>query len=520
MVTRADIQAVYAEARELENRHRAARGLGPIRSDAAAKRMIRARFDAAQTNDHNARHWAGADGLSADAAANPWVRTVLRNRSRYEVANNTYARGMLLTLANDTVGTGPRVRFLGMAKEAASELAADFRDWARAIGLPKKLRLARVCKAENGEAFLRLVGNPRVNHRVKLDVQLIEPDRVATPFEELASDPDAVDGIKFDRFGNPLEYHVLYRHPGTDKYIPVFDEFERVPADDVLHYFRADRAEQRRGVPELTPALPLFNCLRRYTLAVVGSAERAAAIAGTIHTQHPPVNEQSVEPFDPVDLNPGEWWTLPEGWQAAQFKSEQPTTTYGMFKGELINEIARCLNMPFNIAAGNSAGYNYSSGRLDHQVYYNSIWVERDGIETEILDRILEAWLDQATDADALPEGVELPAYGLPERRWYWDGFTHVDPAKEATAQTQRLANHTSTLEEECAREGLDWREVLEQRAEEARLMRELGLQTAAAPQASPAGPPQDDDQDQDNQPAAPGRGQTMPARRGVEVDA
>jgi len=49
---------------------------------------IRGRYDAAVTNTENARHWASADGLSADAAASPSVRRTLRNRARYEVANN------------------------------------------------------------------------------------------------------------------------------------------------------------------------------------------------------------------------------------------------------------------------------------------------------------------------------------------------------------------------------------------------------------------------------------------------
>jgi hypothetical protein len=75
-----------------------------------ATRFVRARYDAAATNPDNYRHWANADSLSADAANNPEVRRVLRNRSRYEVANNSYARGIVLTLANDVVGTGPRGR--------------------------------------------------------------------------------------------------------------------------------------------------------------------------------------------------------------------------------------------------------------------------------------------------------------------------------------------------------------------------------------------------------------------------
>jgi len=33
-------------------------------------------------------------------------------RARYEVANNAYARGIVLTLANDVIGTGPRLQML------------------------------------------------------------------------------------------------------------------------------------------------------------------------------------------------------------------------------------------------------------------------------------------------------------------------------------------------------------------------------------------------------------------------
>ena len=56
-------------------------------------RFIRGRYDAAQTNDSNRRHWAAADGLAADASASPEVRRILRNRARYEVSNNSYLRG-------------------------------------------------------------------------------------------------------------------------------------------------------------------------------------------------------------------------------------------------------------------------------------------------------------------------------------------------------------------------------------------------------------------------------------------
>ena len=60
-----------------------------------------------------------------------------------------------------------------------------------------------------------------------------------------------------------------------------------------------------------------------------------------------------------------------------------------------INEIARCLNMPFNIAAGNSSGYNYASGRLDHQVFFKAIRIDQAYLADVVLDRILKAWIDE-----------------------------------------------------------------------------------------------------------------------------
>jgi len=52
-------------------------------------RLVRARYDAAVTTNENRRHWRGADGLSANAANSPDIRRILRNRARYEIANNS-----------------------------------------------------------------------------------------------------------------------------------------------------------------------------------------------------------------------------------------------------------------------------------------------------------------------------------------------------------------------------------------------------------------------------------------------
>ena len=210
------------------------------------------------TTEENRRHWASADLLSADAANNPRVRTVLRSRARYEVANNSYARGIVSTLANDCIGTGPRLQMLTDDDSSNRLVEQEFIPWADAISLAEKLRTMRMSRAESGEVFAMLVANPKVDSPIKLDLRLIEADQVMTPvLLRQEADLLAIDGIIFDRHGNPTEYHVLKRHPGDNIARWTLD-FDRVPAASMIHYFRAERPGQNRGVPEITPALPLF----------------------------------------------------------------------------------------------------------------------------------------------------------------------------------------------------------------------------------------------------------------------
>jgi len=439
---------------------------------------VRGRYDAATTTDENRRHWAAADNLSANAANQPNVRRVLRSRARYEVANNSYARGIVLTLANDTIGTGPRLQMM-TDDDAGNSLIEDaFSQWADAIHLADRLRTMRMARAESGECFALLVANSLVDSPVKLDVRLIEADQVATPIPVIQPYPNGtVDGIVYDHHGNVVQYHILKSHPG-DRWILTALQYDTVPASSVIHYYRVERPGQSRGIPEITPAIPLFAQLRRYTLAVIAAAETAADFAAVLYTDAPANGEaDAVEPMDLVELERRMATVLPGGWKLGQVAAEQPATTYGEFKQQILNEIARCLNMPFNIAAGNSSGYNYASGRLDHQTYYKSIRVDQEQIGRIVLDHILQAWIDEAIlIPDFLPQWLRNIPFRQLEHQWFWDGVEHVDPSKEATAQAVRLASNTTTLAYEYARQGRDWESELRQRGKEIALMEELGL--------------------------------------------
>jgi len=294
-----------------------------------------------------------------------------------------------------------------------------------------------------------------------------------------------------------VAYYVLRMHPGAKASLGL--DYDRVPAASVIHWFRADRPGQHRGIPDITPALPIFAQLRRFTSAVLDAAETAANISGTVETDAPPNGEaEPIDPMDTIELERNMLLTLPGGWKMSQVRPEQPATTYVEFVREKLNEAARCLNMPRNIALCDSSAYNYASGRLDHQTYFKSIRVEQAHLENVVLDRILDAWLREAIRVRNFLPASARALLDYPHQ-WFWDGMEHVDPAKEANAQATRLASHTTTLAAEYAKEGKDWESELRQRAKEVALMKELGLSMAEA-QPKPAQPQAEEETDREDE--------------------
>jgi lambda family phage portal protein len=439
-------------------------------------RTVKARFDAAQTTADNARHWSAADALSADADASPEVRRILRTRSRYEVANNSYARGLVLMLANDTVGTGPRLQMLGEDEGLNDRIEAAFARWSEAVRLPQKLRTMRMARCQDGETFAVMLYNPRLRGKVKLDIAVVEADRVRG--ESLLADrEDECDGIRYDAWGNPVSYRILRRHPGDPSAVSINEEAVAVPAEHVIHVFRQDRPEQRRGVPELAAALDLFAQLRRYNKAVLSAAEAAADFAAVLYTDSPPDGEaDSLDPMDTIQLERNMMLTMPAGWKLGQLDPKQPSSTHAEAVKCYLTEIARCVCSTYGCVSGDYSGYNYASGRLDNQIYRKGITVDRSKWEAEALNALFREWLREYSLLN--PElGLDADEDG--SHCWFWDGFGHADPLKESTAQQMRLANNTTTLAAECAQDGRDYLAVLRQRAKELRLMREMEIPIA-----------------------------------------
>jgi lambda family phage portal protein len=467
------------------------------------RRQINAGFDAAETAEENRRHWAAADALSADAAASSGVRRTLRNRARYERKNNCYANGMTCTIASDCIGTGPRLRMLSgtdrTSRRVATTVEGLWQEWADSVNLAEKLRTMRSSVVTDGEGFALQITNQGLDFPVKLDLRLIEAEQCAS-LSPWGLSENQVDGITFDQAGNPILYEILKNHPGSG--LPTALESEKYRADLVCHLFRSDRPGQRRGIPELTPALPLFAILRRWTLASLMSAEAAANFSMLLYTDNPPDGETyQTNPFDSVTVDRNMMMTLPAGWKPEQMEAKHPNATFAEVQKLIIAEIGRAMEVPYIIAAGNSSDSNYASGRLDWQLYRSKVRIDRSRIERLVLRSVFNAWKREAILTEGLLPQEMRRVDSNWSHQWMWDGWQHVDPQKEANAQATRLESNTTTLAEEYAQRGLDWEEQVEQRAREIAKLKELGItQPEAAPKTAPAQKDEEDTEEDEDE--------------------
>lgn len=484
------------------------------------RKKISAKYDAAQTFIGNENHWSNADNLDPHSVASLNIRKVLRSRSRYEVIeNNPYLKGTLLTIANDFVGRGPKLQITDerISPDRRRVIEKKWQKWADLVKLRRKLWRMRMAKICDGEAFMRAYANRgrKIKNPVLLDFQVLECDRVSSnSFTQSGQiDPNTnrgeVDGVRFDKFENPLQYHVLHSHPGGGI---LFSNDQTtgdwVDAKFIVHWFRQDRG-WLRGIPETTPSLPLCALLRRYTLSMVRHAEAIADFTGIMETQGPPGQNPwtdgnggglSDDPFDVFPIEMGMFMNLPWGYTMKQLESVPLGTQYDEFVSSLLREITRPILTPFNVASGSSKDSNMASAVVDTNIYKGGQEAERSECQTEVLDPMMYLWWMEAIRVPGhLGDNflsVEDFRNEPPEHIWRWDrvGLDHTDPGKVATAiktlHDKRFITDRDVQETYYNRDVEDWQEEIE-KDDEFRAGLLLDASGNVPPEPAPvAGPP------------------------------
>jgi lambda family phage portal protein len=170
-------------------------------------------------------------------------------------------------------------------------------------------------------------------------------------------------------------------------------------------------------------------------------------------------------------------------------------------------QIGVALGIPYELVIKDFSKTNYSSARAALLEAWRFFLARRAWLATYWAQPVYALWLEEAVNAGLIdaPDFYENRAY-YQRAKWIGPGRGWVDPVKEAQAAQIRMDIMVSTLEDECAEQGNDWVDVLEQRAIEQARMRELGLVPPLSPVPPRGEQAQPDVTEEGAQPAAPAK--------------
>ena len=472
---------------------------------------------AASLDHPDMRRWQPND-LSADAALLP-ERAMLARRANDLARNSGVAEGALQTVTDNVIGVGlrlvstPDYRLLGKTKEWAEQWSTQveslWRTWAESFDCDAARSLdftgltVQIFRSGwlNGEGLALPLWLPRGDSKFALRLQVIDPERLANP-TGMIDGPRLRGGVEIDEYGAPVAYHIRKAHPGDRALASVADmlTWQRIPAfagwgrRRVIHVHDKERAGQNRGKPSLTSVMRQFKVLNDFTNAELKAAVVNAKVAMVTKSN---LSQESVtellasdsearEKYEQalterglstISMEDGQIIPLALGEDLAGFTPARPTDSFDPFVTTIFRHIATGLNIPYELLMKDFSRTTYSSARAALIEAWRFFRGRRQWISTYFARPVFELWLEEAVHLGVVeaPDFYENRA-AYCRCRWIGPGRGWIDPTKEADAAKIRLDANLSTLEAECAEQGQDWEEVLEQRRAEKQRMEELGL--------------------------------------------
>ena len=450
---------------------------------------------------------------SADMELDGELSTLVA-RSRDLIRNNGIASGAIQTLVDNVVGNGlklvsiPDHRILGLdidyLEEWARKVESLWRIWsesvycdaARKLNFNSQTALIFRSVIENGEALALVLWRENSANPFATCFQLLEPDRLSNPDFKQNSE-FLRDGIEINQYGEAENYWISKYYPNDYYYGQGANTWQKIAAQTpfgrklILHVHHPERIGQNRGKPLFTSIMPLFKMLDHYERSELKASVVNAMIAAFIET---PMDSESIaemfgESVDDYLEKRKDWSVKLEGGsiipvfpgdKVSAFTPSRPNTSYAAFVENVLRHIGTGLNIPLELLMKDFSKTNYSSARaalIEAWRFFNG---RRSWIINYWAKPVFELWLEESVNRGLIeaPNFYEKKAAWC-RCKWIGPGRGWVDPVKEAQASQIRMESGLSTLEDECASQGLDWEEVLMQRVRELKRMRELGLSTS-----------------------------------------
>ncbi|KAF1027082.1 MAG: hypothetical protein GAK29_00888 [Acinetobacter bereziniae] len=406
----------------------------------------------------------------------------------------------------------------GLAVDAYWRLFANdvnrYCDVERCLTVSQMIYLAFRHKIIDGDALAYLKWCPEKMGYGKAffatSIQIIDPDRLSNP-NYTFDQRNVRGGVEINDDGAPIAYHIRKAHQGdwfnADKSVT----WERIEKETdwgrpvIIHDFDHDRASQHRGGNGiLTPVLERLKMLIKYD-----GTELDASIVNAIFGAY------ITSPFDPgfveealggfgndtesglgayqefradfhkssrIRLGGVRMPILAPGESINTVSAQRPNSNFSDFESAVLRNVAAGTGMSAQQISQNWSEVNYSSYRAAMLEAWKTFNRRRSNFSTGFCQPLFSAWLEEAFETGNLPLPKGAPDFiqyrSLYSRcKWMGPGRGYVDDVKEKQGAILGMDAGLTTLEKEAAQlDGADYREILDQRANEVKMFKDRDL--------------------------------------------
>jgi lambda family phage portal protein len=477
---------------------------------------------------------------SPDGETSQFYRDRIVSRARDVERNDGWARGGVTKILDNVIGaqfrpiSKPDYRALAYytgnsafdavwADEFGHAVDACWRTWSDDIGhycdamqcltMPQLFWVAMRHKLIDGDALAVMLYRPELigygRARYATSIQLIDPDRLSNP--QLRFDQNTMrGGVEVDDFGAPQGYWIRRAHQGDWfsaaksvhwDYLPRNTEWGR---PIVVHDYDHDRAAQHHGgVGVLTPILQRLKMLVKYD-----SVELEAAIINAIFAAYvkSPYDQEMVQ--EALDAGEGheaalgqyqdmrnDWWSgrrslvgdaqmthLFPGEEIGTVNAARPNSNFEPFEVAILRHVASGIGTTYEQLSGDFSRTNYSSFRGATNEALKTFNRRAKGFDAGFAMPIRAAAVEEFMEVEDIPLPAGAPPFeefraAYSKCHWLRPGRGWIDPVSEKQGAVLGMEAGLSTLEMEAAENaGLDWEEIIDQRAIEIQRFKDRGM--------------------------------------------
>lgn len=452
-------------------------------------------------------------------------------RTHDMIRNHGIASGAVQTHLDNIIGGGlrlsakPDYRALGQsvdwAREWQRQVETKFRlfandvdcycDAARKKSLSGMIAQGYRSYLTTFEILVSVEWLNRPNAKYRTAFQMIDPLRLSNP--EGAPNTDRLrNGVELGLMGDPIAYHISSALETDPFQWGQLRTWQRIPRETawgrpmIIHIFDEERPGQSRGKGGVVSVLAKMKMLEKFEQSTLQAAILNAMYAAVIESS---MDWDSIGPAigartsqNAQKLSNDQIWSYMQaraGWHQEGhvryngvkiphlypgenlklLSPQHPSAAFSSFEEATLRHMARGLNLSYEQLAGDYSKTNYSSARAALLETWRFFAGRRKQIAGRLATLMYACWLEEAIAMGEVTVPPGAPSFyeaktAWTQCEWIGPGRGHIDPQKEAIATETELGNFMTTLEKECAERGLDWEEVLEQRAVEIKRMQEL----------------------------------------------